>query len=116
MEKRSIQEFPTNAFGQIEFVNEDEGSLKPSKYLRLSDQTPMHLIKELLVDHWALFSPFKPHLAISLIGGAKNFRMEGKKKETFKQVRQQQQPNSSSNGITSHGSNSSSSRSDICNF
>ncbi len=30
-EKRSIQEFPTNAFGQIEFVNEDEGSLKPSK-------------------------------------------------------------------------------------
>ncbi len=31
VEKRSIQEFPTNAFGQIEFVNEDEGSLKPSK-------------------------------------------------------------------------------------
>ena len=31
MEDKDIQEFPTNAFGQIEFVNEDEGSLKPSK-------------------------------------------------------------------------------------
>ncbi len=46
----------------------------------------MPLVKELLVDHWGLFTPFRPHLAISLIGGAKNFRMEGKKKETFKQV------------------------------
>lgn len=26
-----LQEFPTTSFGQIEFVNEDEGSLKPSK-------------------------------------------------------------------------------------
>lgn len=32
VEKRSILEFPTNAFGQIEFMNEDEGSLKPSKW------------------------------------------------------------------------------------
>jgi hypothetical protein len=27
----SIQEFPTNAFGQVDFITEDEGSLKPAK-------------------------------------------------------------------------------------
>lgn len=45
----------------------------------------MALVKELLIEHWGLFRPYRPHLAISLIGGAKNFRMEGRKKETFKQ-------------------------------
>lgn len=30
-ESLAIQDFPTNAYGQIEFINEDEGSLKPSK-------------------------------------------------------------------------------------
>jgi len=44
----------------------------------------MAAVKELLVEHWGLFRPFRPHLALSLIGGAKNFSMEGKKKETFK--------------------------------
>ena len=28
--------------------------------------------------------PQRPHLALSLIGGAKNFKMEGRKKEIFK--------------------------------
>ena len=37
-----------------------------------------------MVDFWGVFRPYKPHLALSLIGGAKNFRMEGRKKETFK--------------------------------
>lgn len=32
MADRSIHEFPTDAFGQVEFLNEDEGSIKPSKY------------------------------------------------------------------------------------
>ena len=27
----AIQEFPTNAVGEIHFINEDEGSIKPSK-------------------------------------------------------------------------------------
>jgi hypothetical protein len=31
-----------------------------------------------------MFRPHKPHLCLSLIGGAKNFRMEGRKKEIFK--------------------------------
>jgi hypothetical protein len=79
-----VQEFATNAFGQVDFISDDEGSIKPAKYIRLSDTTPMHKVKELLIDHWGLFRPHRPHLAISLIGGAKNFRMEGRKRETFK--------------------------------
>jgi hypothetical protein len=47
------------------------------RYIRLSDTTPMSKVKELLIDHWGLFRPHRPHLALSLIGGAKNFRMEG---------------------------------------
>ena len=31
-EEWAIQEFPTNAVGEIYFINEDEGSIKPSKY------------------------------------------------------------------------------------
>ena len=27
----AVQEFPTNAFGEISFINEDEGSIKPAK-------------------------------------------------------------------------------------
>ena len=30
-ESAAIQEFPTNAFGQVDFITEDEGSLKPAK-------------------------------------------------------------------------------------
>jgi hypothetical protein len=30
-EATSIQEFPTNSFGQVDFITEDEGSLKPAK-------------------------------------------------------------------------------------
>ena len=38
----------------------------------------------LLVDYWGILKPRKPHLALSLIGGAKNFKMEGRKKDIFK--------------------------------
>ena len=81
---QDIHEFPTNAFGLIDFINEDEGSEKPSKYIRVSDNTPMSKIHTLLVDYWGIFKPNRPHLALSVIGGAKNFRMEGRKREIFK--------------------------------
>ena len=44
----------------------------------------MEKVKTLLLDYWNIFKPNRPHLALSLIGGAKNFRLEGRKKETFK--------------------------------
>ena len=55
-----------------------------SRYIRLSDSTPMEKVKTLLLDYWNIFKPNHPHLALSLVGGAKNFRLEGRKKETFK--------------------------------
>ena len=82
---QDIHEFPTNAFGLIDFINEDEGSEKPAKYVRVSDNTPMSKILTLLVDYWSIFKPNRPHLALSVIGGAKNFQMEGRKREVFKQ-------------------------------
>ena len=51
----------------------------------MSDNTPMSKIHTLLVDYWGIFKPNRPHLALSVIGGAKNFRMEGRKREIFKQ-------------------------------
>lgn len=80
-----IHEFPTNAFGLVYFSSdEDQGSSQPSKYVRVSDNTSMSKIHSLLVDYWGVLKPHRPHLAISLIGGAKNFKMEGRKKEIFK--------------------------------
>ena len=80
-----IHEFPTDAFGLVYFTSdEDQGSSQPSKYVRVSDNTAMSKIHSLLVDYWGVLKPHRPHLAISLIGGAKNFKMEGRKKEIFK--------------------------------
>ena len=68
-DENDIHEFPTNAFGFIEFVNnEEQSSAKPSKYVRISDNTPMSKIHTLLVDYWGILRPHRPHLALSLIG------------------------------------------------
>ena len=75
-----IQEFSTNGYGQIEF----EGRVaKSAKYLRLADNTTMASVKEFICDYWNLMAP-RPHLALSIVGGAKNFKLDGRKKETFK--------------------------------
>ena len=39
-----------------------------SRYIRISDDTPMQYMKELLVDYWGILQPHRPHLALSLIG------------------------------------------------
>ena len=76
----SIREFPTNAFGNIEF----DGSLSlGSKYLRISADTDIRRVKEFLVDQWEMMTP-RPRLAIGIIGGAQNFKLEGRKQQTFK--------------------------------
>ena len=53
-DSNDIHEFPTNAFGLCEFINEDAGSDKPAKYVRLSGashflspiKTYQHIIRE----------------------------------------------------------------------
>ena len=45
----------------------------------------MSQVKYLLEDTWNMFHPQRrPHLALSLIGGAKNFKMDSSKKGIFK--------------------------------
>ena len=78
---KHIQEFPTNAYGQIEF--EGTQASKLSKYLKLADNSTMSNVKEFICDYWNLMKP-RPHLALSIVGGAKNFKLDGRKKETFK--------------------------------
>lgn len=76
----SIRDYPTNAFGNIEF----DGSLSlGSKYVRLSVDTNLEKIKQFLVDQWEMMTP-RPRLAIGIIGGAQNFKLEGRKQQTFK--------------------------------
>ena len=79
-ENFAIREFPTNAFGNIEF----DGRLTlGGKYIRLSNTTDMRKIKLLLTDHWEMLTP-RPRLVLGVIGGARNFKLEGRKRETFK--------------------------------
>ena len=76
----SIREFPTNAFGNIEF----DGSISMgSRFIRLSIDTDMSKVKQFINDYSDWMNP-RPRLAIGIIGGAQNFRLEGRKKETFK--------------------------------
>ena len=35
------------------------------------------------MEHWDIMTP-RPHLALSVIGGAKNFKLDGRKKVAFK--------------------------------
>ena len=79
-ENLAMQSFPTNAYGTISF---DGSLLKAAKYIRLGAKTDMSKVKELLTEHWGLTRP-TPHLVLSIIGGAKNFRLDGRKKEVFK--------------------------------
>ena len=76
----AIQEFPANAYGSIQFVG---NTGKNSKYVRMGDKTEMAAVKELLTEHWRLTTP-SPHLVLSIIGGAKNFHLDGRRREIFK--------------------------------
>ena len=79
-EQFAIRDFPTNAFGNIEF----DGRLTlGGKYVRLSHNTDMKKVKMLLTDHWEMLTP-RPRLVLGVIGGAQNFKLEGRKRETFK--------------------------------
>ena len=40
-----------------------------------------HLMRD--ENLWNMYYPFEPNLIITVIGGAKNFKLDGKKKEVF---------------------------------
>nr|CAH8850615.1 unnamed protein product [Trichobilharzia regenti] len=74
---------PTNAFGQIEFITESTSSQKPTEFVRISDEDKLEDVMTLMKRYWKMMEPEKPSLCISVIGGAKNFVLEGHKKEVF---------------------------------
>ncbi|OPL33301.1 hypothetical protein AM593_04136, partial [Mytilus galloprovincialis] len=77
----------TTSFGKIKFTGmEQVGGMKPAKYLRLTDEEKpdsVGLAIKLMKDHWRIMEPNTPSLIISVVGGAKNFKLNGKMRETF---------------------------------
>ncbi|XP_052073400.1 transient receptor potential cation channel subfamily M member-like 2 isoform X4 [Mytilus californianus] len=77
----------TTSFGKIKFTGmEQVGGMKPAKYLRLKDEEQpdsVGLAIKLMKDHWRIMEPNTPSLIISVVGGAKNFKLNGKMRETF---------------------------------
>ncbi|XP_071965628.1 transient receptor potential cation channel subfamily M member 3-like [Antedon mediterranea] len=77
---QDVKEFPTDAFGKIEFLTELESSSRVAHYVRISNDThPKHTLN-LLSKHWKM--PI-PHLAISVAGGTKNFILNKQDQDTF---------------------------------
>ncbi|KAE8299410.1 hypothetical protein D5F01_LYC01805 [Larimichthys crocea] len=74
---RHIHEVPTDAFGDISFGGL---GLKTGKYCRVSTDTSPEILYKLLTEQWKL-SP--PNLLISVTGGAKNFSLKARLKNTF---------------------------------
>ncbi|XP_053732117.1 transient receptor potential cation channel subfamily M member 2-like isoform X1 [Synchiropus splendidus] len=72
-----VQEFPTDAFGEIRFGG---SSQKPSKYVRVSADTNPEVLFQLLTEQWNLTPP---NLLISVTGGAKNFYLRSSLKNMF---------------------------------
>ncbi|OWK04911.1 hypothetical protein Celaphus_00002795, partial [Cervus elaphus hippelaphus] len=77
--KKHTKEFPTDAFGDIQF--ETQG--KKGKYIRLSCDTDAETLYELLTQHWHLKTP---NLVISVTGGAKNFALKPRMRKIFSRL------------------------------
>jgi len=53
------------------------------QYVRLADDSDVNHVLELMRDCWKMTEPVKPNLVITVIGGAKNFELDHKKKDMF---------------------------------
>ena len=84
-ENHKVEKSRTNAFGKIRFV--DFPVSKPAQYVRLSNDTHMQNVKKLVEDVWGMLkNKRKPNLVISVIGGAKNINLHGKKRDAIKEA------------------------------
>ncbi|XP_038605279.1 transient receptor potential cation channel subfamily M member 8 [Tachyglossus aculeatus] len=77
--KKHTKEFPTDAFGDIQF----ETLGKKGKYIRLSCDTDSETLYELMTQHWHLKTP---NLIISVTGGAKNFALKPRMRKIFSRL------------------------------
>ena len=46
------------------------------------DDNVDHLV-HLMTEYWKIMEPEKPNLVISVVGGAKNFKLDGRNRDTF---------------------------------
>ncbi|XP_069140029.1 transient receptor potential cation channel subfamily M member 8-like isoform X2 [Argopecten irradians] len=80
----AIRSSATTSFGKISFVNVDAmGGQKPAKYVRLAPEDSIDHLIELMEVHWKINQPKLPNLVISVIGGAKNCKLDGHIREKF---------------------------------
>lgn len=56
------------------------------QFVRISDRDELNDVMILMTDYWHMMEPVKPSLCISVIGGAKNFALEGRRKDVFNTV------------------------------
>ncbi|KAB5577294.1 hypothetical protein PHYPO_G00208240 [Pangasianodon hypophthalmus] len=75
---RHMREVPTDAFGDISFGGIGQ---KTGKYVRVSSDTPVEKLYQLMTEHWKLQPP---NLLISVTGGAKNFYIKSDLKNKFR--------------------------------
>ena len=65
----------------------DENNLKLSinhfQYIRMTDEDSVEDLIRLMIDFWKIMEPKAPNLVISVVGGAKNFKLDGRMRDTF---------------------------------
>ena len=49
----------------------------------MSDEDSVASLITLMEKHWKIMEPEKPSLVISVVGGAKNFKLDGRMRDTF---------------------------------
>ncbi|XP_060786573.1 transient receptor potential cation channel subfamily M member 2-like [Neoarius graeffei] len=75
---RHIKEVPTDASGYMSFTGLRQ---KTCRYVRVSSDTPVEKLYQLMTEHWKLQPP---NLLISVIGGGRNFYMNNDLKNKFR--------------------------------
>ncbi|KAL3319622.1 hypothetical protein Ciccas_001705 [Cichlidogyrus casuarinus] len=73
----------TNAYGRIKFISDDPIKKRLTEYVRIADTDSLKDLMGLMKKHWFMLEPEKPSLCLSIIGGAKKFKMESKQKQIF---------------------------------
>ena len=53
------------------------------QYVRVCDEDSVDDLVELMELHWNMLAGNRANLVITIIGGAKNFKLDGRRKETF---------------------------------
>ena len=49
----------------------------------MTDEDSVDNLLELMEKQWKIMEPERPNLVISVVGGAKNFKLDGRMRDTF---------------------------------